>query len=381
MILAIEANNIRSDGGIQFLKNIIQEIKFSKRGLEKIYIWGEEKLLTQLPNSKFIIKEKILLTNINFINIVIRLFWHIFIFKILIQKKKCDIVYFPGGINISGIKKSKTIISILNLEPFFHDFFYTSYFSFKKLRLLILKKIILISSKKSSGVIFLNNYFKNFFKKNYNTNIISAICNIGVKINKGKLKKQKKITKYSKKNRFVLGYISTIFSYKNHLQTILAVQKLIHEGLPVSFVMIGQNHDNLILKKIKKLIRNEKYIKYLGYLSRQQLDKYYKNKIDLKIFSSRCEAFPNILLEAANFNLPIACSNFEPMPSILGKNCIYFNPNLKEDIYRKIKLYLNNPKLRTNNIKKTKQMLINKYSWKKSSNNFIKFIKLLNDNN
>jgi hypothetical protein len=58
---------------------------------------------------------------------------------------------------------------------------------------------------------------------------------------------------------------------------------------------------------------------------------------DLLIFASLCENLPNILLEAMNSRLLIACSSVEPMPSVLKGGGIYFGPFSSQCVYQSIK--------------------------------------------
>ena len=51
------------------------------------------------------------------------------------------------------------------------------------------------------------------------------------------------------------------------------------------------------------------------------------------LFASSCENLPNILLETMGARLPIACSNRQPMPEILGEGGEYFDPEKSDTIY------------------------------------------------
>ena len=48
--------------------------------------------------------------------------------------------------------------------------------------------------------------------------------------------------------------------------------------------------------------------------------------MDIGVFASSCENLPITLLEMMGSGMQIACSNFSPMPEILGSEGIYFNP-------------------------------------------------------
>jgi len=85
---------------------------------------------------------------------------------------------------------------------------------------------------------------------------------------------------------------------------------------------------------------------------------------------------PNILLEIMGAGLPIACSNREPMPEILGEGGEYFNPEEKDSIYNAIIRLINSPSTRA----KKAEIAFNmseKYSWDKCSNQTFKFLSTL----
>ena len=370
MNLAIDAHNIKSGGGQKYIIKILENYT-KKYNFDNIFIWGHSFLLNQIPNN-LVIKKKILKRTKFIPQKISDIFWHIFVFKKEVENYNCNYVFFPGGINLTFLKR-KTYTTILNMEPFFKNKNDSSIFNFKKrIRLLLLKYALLKSIDQSTGIIFLNKYLKVFFKKNYNINKKNTISLLGINILKIK-KIQKKISLYNLKKPFIIAYVSTIFSYKNHLKTIGAIKKIIKDGLPIKFYIIGDSHDLNLENQIKVSIKNFKQIKYVGYLTNQKLKSFYR-KINLKIFSSSCEAFPNIMLEAANYEIPIACSNKQPMPSIFGENCIYFNPNNENDIYLKLKKLIINRKLREKNSRLCKKTLIKKYQWENCAKKIFTFI-------
>ena len=83
------------------------------------------------------------------------------------------------------------------------------------------------------------------------------------------------------------------------------------------------------LKKVYKIVASFEigynWFLYEGEKNYEELYSTYQNS-DIGIFASSCENMPNILLEMMASGLPIACSELGPMPEILGKNGLYFNP-------------------------------------------------------
>ena len=74
-------------------------------------------------------------------------------------------------------------------------------------------------------------------------------------------------------------------------------------------------------------------------------DQYYKSA-DLGVFASSCENLPITLLENMASGLPIACSNLGPMPEVLGKAGVYFDPESGESIRDAIEQLVLSPRLR-----------------------------------
>ncbi|HUI65290.1 MAG TPA: glycosyltransferase, partial [Bacteroidota bacterium] len=64
------------------------------------------------------------------------------------------------------------------------------------------------------------------------------------------------------------------------------------------------------------------------------------------VFASSCENMPNILLEAMASGLPIACSEREPMPELLGDAGVYFDPVKPEAIAKTLGQFLHDQVLR-----------------------------------
>tara|TARA_A100001015_G_scaffold225515_1_gene254562 strand:- start:38 stop:274 length:237 start_codon:yes stop_codon:yes gene_type:complete len=64
--LAIDAHNIRSGGGLLYLKKILEFGNPKKYGFNKVIVWSTKETLQALPRKKWLIKkknEKILIQN------------------------------------------------------------------------------------------------------------------------------------------------------------------------------------------------------------------------------------------------------------------------------------------------------------------------------
>jgi glycosyltransferase involved in cell wall biosynthesis len=98
---------------------------------------------------------------------------------------------------------------------------------------------------------------------------------------------------------------------------------------------------------------------------------WYQNA-DLFVFASSCENMPIILMESMVSGLPIASSNFGPMPEVLGSNGVYFNPEDSESISKSIQILIDSKELRTK-MARDSYASVQTYSWQKCANDTFQF--------
>jgi glycosyltransferase involved in cell wall biosynthesis len=118
----------------------------------------------------------------------------------------------------------------------------------------------------------------------------------------------------------------------------------------------------VIKELIFKYDPHENYLRYLGSVPHSQMAEICENA-DIGIFASTCENLPNTLLEYMASRLPIASSNFGPMPEILQDGGVYFNPLRINEIMSAIDVYINFPEQREEKSWRGFN-LSKKYSWK-----------------
>ena len=349
--LAIDATFVGSGGAINHLSNLILFSKSSSIKFNYIYIWAPTEILINIPDKKYLIKK----SNI-FLNgpKIIKLLWCIFFMKRNLLASKIDILYVLNGINFSRFSNFVGISQ--NLLPFISK--QALRFINKPLflcKLIVIKYLQLMSYKKSSGFIFLTSFTQSIFESNSGKKSNSIVIPHGVNI------QPIKFTKKSSKNLLV-GYVSPIDTYKNHLNVIKAVS------------LYNKNNTNKILlhlvgaagigyKKVYNFVKTnnmEKYVIFHGHLSNNKAILLQK-KMEVMVFASSCENFPITLLETMMLKKPLLCSNVRPMPDILGKNAIYFDPHDINSIYKSFLLSQNRELLKKNAERAFNMAL--KYNW------------------
>jgi len=109
----------------------------------------------------------------------------------------------------------------------------------------------------------------------------------------------------------------------------------------------------------------EDQVNFLGFVPDLDLKKLYQKAIAL-VQPSLMEGFGLTGLEAMSAGVPVIAANSSCLPEVYGKGALYFNPDDKEDLIKRIKDLINDKDLRQRIIKQgTKQ--VNKFSWKKTA--------------
>ena len=123
--------------------------------------------------------------------------------------------------------------------------------------------------------------------------------------------------------------------------------KLVDMGLPVRLELVGPAHAAWIhrLQRVVKRLGAGDYVHYRGVVPYGELPPVYAD-CDGFVFASSCENLPNVLLEAMSSGLPIACSDRQPMPKILGGGGVYFDPSDTGDIARALHHLITSPEAR-----------------------------------
>lgn len=368
MIIGIDASNLRSGGAITHLSELLKAAAPEKDHFAKVIVWGEKKLLNNLPNNLWLIKIHEPLLDKSLLH---RLYWQIRFSSKNAKAANCNVLFVPSGIVFGGFTPVVTMSH--NLLPFEWREIRRYGLSWQLIRNLLLRKLQSHSFKNASGMIFLSQYAQKII-----LNIIHQVSKQKVIIPHGVNKSffsvprvQKKIEDYSFENPFRIIYVSTVDMYKHQWSVAEAVIRLRSMGIPVALELIGGAYPPA-LKKLKQVIQGRKEVDYIGEIAYSELSKHYALS-DLCVFASTCENMPNVLLEAMASGLPIACSNFGPMPEVLGESGEYFNPEDVSEVVKVLQKLIANPVLRTQKATAS----FNKaqsYSWEQCADDTFKFL-------
>ncbi|MGL2995216.1 glycosyltransferase family 4 protein [Flavobacterium sp. TSSA_36] len=374
MILGIDATNIRAGGGLTHLKEILVNANPSIYDFTKVVIWSSNDTLIHLPNLVWLDKVSHPYLNKSFL-------WSFFYQKFFLsksaqQKYNCDVLFVPGGTFFGSFLNVVSMSQ--NMLPFEKEErnrfpSWKTQFKFK-----ILKYSQSTTFKKSQGIIFLTNYAKEYITNEINLkNNSKVIIPHGINLSfLNDPKKQQDIADYTFDNPFKLLYVSIVTVYKHQWNVVAAVLKIREEGFPITLDLVG-TYTEESLKKLKQILSNDIYncINYRGLIPYEELDEIYKDA-DSFVFASSCENMPIILIEAMTAGLPIASSNYGPMPEVLGDAGFYFDPLKTEEIYLSIKEMLISKEKREKYAWESFNKSIN-YTWKECSDKTFEYLSLV----
>ena len=94
MIVGIDASNIKSDGGVIHLFELINNLDYNNKNFKKIVIWGNSFALKKINSNKNIIKISIDKFSKNIIK---RLLWQFFILPKKLKTYNCSILFVLGS--------------------------------------------------------------------------------------------------------------------------------------------------------------------------------------------------------------------------------------------------------------------------------------------
>ena len=368
MKILIDASNIKAGGGITHLVNLLENINYKDYKFSRldVILNNSSKISLSNPNIGII---KSSLINGNFLK---ETFWKMFCLPKI--AKKYDIVFCPGatypGRNVKYISMPQNMLVFEKKEQNRFPLGIT------KIRYKILNILQKKSLKNSIGNIYLSNYAKDYIQnlvpelnKKKSKVIYHGILNDLFK----KPSEQLPISIYNENKRFKILYVSIINYYKHQWNVVKAIKELHKRGYPIELELVGPAHPKALHLLNNELKGSEDFIFYKGSISSNKIKEKYHNS-DLFIFASTCENMPNILIEAMASGLPLISSSYGPMPEILNKAGIYFDPLDVNDLVCKLEKLLLDPVLRKKNADSAFH-IAQRFSWEKTSKQTFNFIK------
>src|SRR5690606_15074483 len=128
------------------------------------------------------------------------------------------------------------------------------------------------------------------------------------------------VSAFSVTRPFRIVYVSTVSSYKHHVNVIASCVSLHEAGYPITLEILGAVESGMrrkLRRAIEAATQGRDWIVVHGERPYAEIDSIYR-AADLGLFASSCENLPIILLEKMAAGLPVACSARASMPEVLG---------------------------------------------------------------
>jgi glycosyltransferase involved in cell wall biosynthesis len=183
---------------------------------------------------------------------------------------------------------------------------------------------------------------------------------------------------YNSNNPYLL-FVSTFEPRKNIINIIQAFNYLKKtKKIAHNLILIGQK--GWQYQSIFKAINNSpfrEHIRYLGYLSDQEVALFYHNA-EVFVYPSYYEGFGLPVLEAMSLGVPVITSNTSSLPEVAGDAAILINPDNYQELADAILQVINNTQLRNQLIEKGKNRA-KLFSWQNTAKQTINAYKYLLD--
>lgn len=379
MILGIDASNIRNGGTVTHLVELLHAATPAAFGFERVVVWGSSALFSRMEDRGWLhkIADPLLEQSgdpFRDRRHLLRFYWQRFRLKRLAEAQGCSVLFVPGGLSTSSF--SPIVGMSQNMLPFRWEIARGYGLSASLLRLALLRFGQKKTFRRAVGTLFLTEYARRTITEaaGLSTQLSRVIPHgIGQRFFMAP-RAARAIERCTLDRPFNVLYVSTIDLYKHQVQVILAIASLRQRGLPVVLTLAGPANRRALQRMNEVLSRMDsagEFVKYLGAVKYEEQTQLYE-AADVAVFASSCENLPIILLEGMAAGMPIACSNREPMPEVLGDAGIYFDPQRPEQIASAIEQLAMNPELRERKARMAFERA-RSYSWERCANETFQF--------
>ncbi len=372
LIIGIDATNLRGGGGLTHLLELLQAAHPIRHGFDRIVVWSGAKTLSALDDRLWLDKRNPPDLDKGLIK---RSLWQCFHLAKAVRNEGCSVLFVPGGSYAGSFHPVVTVSQ--NLLPFDISELRRYGVTLFALKLLFLRLTQTFSFRRSDGIIFLSEYARAAVL-HVSGQLSARICKIphglNPRFNKPP-KVQYPISFYDEDNPFRLIYVSIIDLYKHQWHLVKAIASLREQGFPIVLDLVGPAYPSALLRlnaTINQYDPDRRWVNYRGSIPFNKLHQHY-TCADLGVFASSCENMPNILLETMASGLPIACSNRGPMPEVLGRAGVYFDPENSTEIFNAVRELILSPQLRAENAQLSYQTA-QKYTWNKCADDTFSFL-------
>lgn len=111
-------------------------------------------------------------------------------------------------------------------------------------------------------------------------------------------------------------FVGSLYLVKGVQYLIRAMEIILNQIPNAQLILVGDGYDRINLEKLTTELQLERCVKFIGRVDHQQVS-YHLSLADVFVLPSLSEGFPNVLLEAMAFGLPIVASRIGGIPDII----------------------------------------------------------------
>jgi len=166
-------------------------------------------------------------------------------------------------------------------------------------------------------------------------------------------------------------FVGTIQPRKNLIRLIKAFSRLQAQGQALCLVIAGKPgwmYDGILAAPKKCGV--EKRVKFLGYVSNQDLAGLYQKALCF-VLPSLCEGFGLPVLEAMRYGCPVIAAKAGALTEVVGKAGLLVDPYNVDEIAKAMKLMMENKELRED-MREKGFARVQRFSWEKAARETLK---------
>lgn len=159
-----------------------------------------------------------------------------------------------------------------------------------------------------------------------------------------------------------------------HKNLEIAIEAMVDLKEDCKLVVVGKDSEYILkLKELSSKLKVEDKIKFIGYVSDEDLPTLY-NKSKAFVYTTLYEGFGLPILEAMGCKTAVITANNSSLPEVYGDSALVFENNNAKDLQKKMEMILTDETLRENLIEKSIEN-VKRFSWEKTSKEIYEVLK------
>ncbi len=369
--VGIDASNVGIAGSATHLVEILRSVSPAQHGIEEITVWGPDHLIDRIKSRDWLhLRSPSLLTR----SLLHRLYWQQCRLTGLAEESY-DVLFVPGGLYLGQFRPFVTMMR--NMLPFDPQERSRSGVSFDRLRYHLLEWGQKKTFRDAAGTIFLSRASREAFQTRHGClEGRTAIIPHGVsrRFDHSSVEDSSDL-RFTNGGSFRWLYVSPIRLYKHQWNVVRAIQILRGDGYRARLDLAGHSKSKA-MKKLRPVVQeadpNNEFITYHGRVPHEKIDELY-DRADAFVFASTCETFGQVLTEAMQAGLPIACSDRSAAPEVVQEAGTYFDPEQPYDIADAMRRLMDNDELRREKAKIARRRA-ETFTWDRCAHDTFSFI-------